>query len=91
MAVRGCWKMDGEKFKYGFHIYTISDFQVDTNESEQTNILQYLKIANESVKSMAQKIESKYPIFCVGYPGDGDKMGDYVTKILEEYAYAEFV
>ena len=71
--------------------FNISVFQVDTNESEQTNIMHYLKIANESVKSMAQKIESEHPIFCVGYPGDGDKLGDYVTNILEEYAYAEFV
>ena len=81
------------KYRFGTEVdcFNISTFQVDINESEQNDSLQYFRLSHEAVDSMIKNLTQKIPIFNVSNGEDGTRMAEFITHRLEEYSEAEFV
>lgn len=84
----------GIRYKYGIDVdaFNISTFQVDTNESEQSRVLQYYKVTyNEVAKLIDSYVDSEIPIFNIMNGSDGQKIAELVLNKLQEYSEAELV
>lgn len=81
------------RYKYGVYVdcFNISTFQVDLNESEQNNTLQYFKLRYQDVDRVIASCKGEIPIFNIMNDIDGEKMADLVLQKLQEYSEAEFV
>ncbi len=81
------------KYRFGVEIdcFNIATFQVDINESEQSDSLQYFKLSQKAVDSMIRNLTQKIPIFNISNGVDGTRMAEFITHRLEEYSEAEFV
>ena len=81
------------KYRFGVDVdcFNVSPFQVDINESNQNDALQYFKLSQDMVQDMLRGIENDAPIFNIANGSDGKRLAEFVTKRLEEYSDAEFV
>lgn len=81
------------KYRFGVEVdcFNISPFQVDINESDQNDSLQYFKLSQNVVSSMIGNIVNEIPIYNISNGLDGMKMAEFITSRLEEYSEAEFV
>lgn len=81
------------KYRFGAEVdcFNISTFQVDINESEQNDSLQYFRLSQDAVDSMTKNLAQDIPIFNVSNGVDGTRMAEFITHRLEEYSEAEFV
>lgn len=81
------------KYRFGAEVdcFNISPFQVDINESDQNDSLQYFKLSQDIVGTMIENIANEVPIYNISNGLDGKKMAEFITKRLEEYSEAEFI
>lgn len=81
------------KYRFGVEVdcFNISTFQVDINESEQNDSLQYFRLSHEVVDSMIKNLTQEIPIYNVSNGVDGVRMAEFITQRLEGYSEAEFV
>lgn len=84
---------DVVKYRFGAEIdcFNISPFQVDINESDQNDSLQYFKLSQDIVDEMIKNIASEKPIYNISNGLDGIAISEFIMKRLEEYSEAEFV
>lgn len=84
----------GIHYKYGIDVdaFNISTFQVDTNESEQSSMLQYYKVTYKEVDQIVKSCgDENIPIFNIMNGTDGEKMAEFLLNKLQEYSEAELV
>lgn len=81
------------KYRFGTEIdcFNISPFQVDINESEQNDSLQYFKLSQDVVSAMLAQVAVDVPVYQIANGMDAGVMAEFITKRLEEYSEAEFV
>lgn len=78
--------------KYGIPVdcFNISTFQVDYNESEQNDSLQYFKVTYREAEEVATSCSAvDVPVFNVMNDADGSKIAELALRKLQEYSEAE--
>lgn len=80
-------------YTYGINIdcFHISTFQVDSNESDQTDQLQYIKLTYQESEKIKNAEDWETPVYNIGNGIDGAIMCKQILDTLLEYSDAELV
>lgn len=79
------------KYKYGVDVdgINISTFQVDYNETEQNNSLQYFRVTHNEIDYVINNYTGTIPLYNVMNGDDGKKMAELVYNKLVDLGAAE--